>query len=291
MLGAIQVMSDMTHDTTHQAGISIGPGQQTPSYRRSPAATLPRRDAILILASIALITILAWLYLVRLDRQMTLTAHENQAMAAMGMAVDKPWTASDLFFTFAMWAVMMVGMMGPSAAPMILLFAEAQSKRGMRRAALSAGTFGLGYAFVWTLFSAGAAVAQFTLHQTALLSPGMALLSPRIGGAVLIAAGIYQVTQWKNACLTHCRSPLSFLMTHWREGHWGTFRTGAHHGAYCLGCCWALMAILFVMGVMNLVWVAALAAFVLLEKVGPYGAAVAKISGSALIIYGILMIA
>lgn len=284
-------MDDIAQDTTHHAGTSIGSEQQTPSYRRTPATTLLGRDAILILASIALLTGLAWLYLIRLDRQMALTVAENQTMAAMGMPMDKPWTATDLLFTFAMWAVMMVGMMAPSAAPMILLFAEAQCKRGMRRASLSAGTFGLGYGFVWTVFSAGAAAAQSTLHQMALLSPGMALLSPRIGGWVMIAAGIYQVTQWKNACLTHCRSPLNFLMTHWREDNWGAFGIGVHHGAYCLGCCWALMAILFVMGVMNLAWVAALAAFVLLEKAGPHGTAVARISGTALIIYGIVMIA
>jgi len=284
-------MDDIVRDAARLPGSGIGPESQPSARSGPPPAALPRRDAILLLVSIALITLLAWLYLIHLDRNMTSAVAEDKMMAAMGMAMDKPWTAADFFFTFAMWAVMMVGMMAPSATPMLLLFAKSQAKRGIQRAAVSAGSFGVGYVFVWTVFSAGAAVAQWALHQMALLSPAMVVLSPRIGGAVLIAAGLYQMSPWKNACLTHCRSPLSFLMTHWREDNWGAFGIGAHHGAYCLGCCWALMIILFVVGVMNLVWVAALGAFVLLEKAAPYGTAIARISGVALFIYGIVMIA
>jgi len=251
-------------------------------------AALPRRDKILILSCIALVTALAWLYLFHLAHQMSSAVAESNMMAAMGMAMNAPWTAADLILTFAMWAVMMVGMMGPSAAPMILLFGAARARRGGRGASMAAGIFGLGYVVVWTVFSAGAALAQGALHEAALLSASMAVSSPRIGGAVLIAAGVYQLTPWKNRCLTHCRTPLSFLVTHWREGKWGAFEMGMRHGAYCLGCCWALMIVLFVVGVMNLVWVAALAAFVLLEKVGPQGALVARISGAALIVFGIV---
>jgi len=254
----------------------------------SPVPALPRRDNILILSCIALVTALAWLYLFHLAHEMSSAVAETNMMAAMGMAVNAPWTVADLILTFAMWAVMMVGMMGPSAAPMILLFGAAESRRGRRGASIAAGTFALGYVVVWTVFSAGAALAQEALHEAALLSASMAVSSPRIGGAVLIAAGVYQLTPWKNRCLTHCRTPLSFLMTHWREGRWGAFEMGMRHGAYCLGCCWALMIVLFVVGVMNLVWVAALAAFVLLEKVGPQGALVARISGAALIVFGIV---
>jgi len=279
------------HDPVYLSGSRISSEPQPAAAGGYPLAALPRRDMIVILVSVALIIGIAWLYLIHLDHQMEPAAVQDQMMAAMGMSINTPWTAADFFFTFAMWAVMMVGMMGPSAAPMLLLFTAAQSKRGNRGASLSAGTFGVGYVFVWTVFSAGAAIAQWALHQMALLSPAMTLLSPRIGGAVLVAAGLYQMTPWKNACLTHCRSPLSFLMTHWRERKWGALWIGAHHGAYCLGCCWALMIILFVVGVMNLVWVAALAAFVLLEKVGPYGTAIARISGAALIVYGAIMIA
>ena len=270
---------------------SAGGSEPQPAITGSALAMLPRRDAIMILVSIALITALAWLYLVHLNRQMGPTMAQDQMMAAMGMPIDRLWTLADLFFSFVMWAVMMVGMMGPSAAPMVLVFAAAQSERGSERVSLSAGSFGLGYVFVWIVFSAGAAIAQLALHKMALLSPAMAVLSPRIGGATLIVAGLYQMTPWKGACLTHCRSPLSFLMTHWRDGRWGAFEIGAHHGAYCLGCCWALMMILFVVGVMNLVWVAALAALVLLEKVGPYGTVLARISGAVLAVYGIVLFA
>lgn len=278
------------HDAANLPDSAVGSKPQ-PATPGSALTTLPRRDAILILVSIMLITALAWLYLLHLDRQMGPAMAQDQTMAAMGMPIDRPWTLADLFFSFVMWAVMMVGMMGPSAAPMVLVFAAAQSERGGQRVSRSAGSFGLGYVFVWIVFSAGAAVAQLALHKMALLSPAMAVLSPRIGGAVLIVAGLYQMTPWKGACLTHCRSPLSFLMTHWRDGQWGALEIGAHHGAYCLGCCWALMVILFVVGVMNLVWVAALAALVLLEKVGPYGTAIARISGAVLAIYGIVLVA
>jgi predicted metal-binding membrane protein len=257
----------------------------------STIASLPRRDKILILACIILITALAWVYLFHLERQMSSAVAQSNMMAAMGMAVNAPWTAADILVTFAMWAVMMVGMMGPSAAPMILLFGAAQAKRRGHGASLAAGIFGLGYIVVWTAFSAGAALAQWALHEAALLSAAMAVSSPRLGGAVLIAAGLYQLTPWKNKCLTHCRSPLSFLMTHWREGKWGAFGMGARHGAYCLGCCWALMIVLFVVGVMNLVWVAVLAAFVLLEKIGPQGALVARLSGALLIVLGVVALA
>jgi predicted metal-binding membrane protein len=257
----------------------------------STIASLPRRDKILILGCIILITALAWVYLFHVERQMSSAVAQSNMMAAMGMAVNAPWTAADLLATFAMWAVMMVGMMGPSAAPMILLFGAAQAKRRGPGASIAAGIFGLSYIVVWTAFSAGAALAQWALHEAALLSAAMAVSSPRLGGAVLIAAGLYQLTPWKNKCLTHCRSPLSFLMTHWRDGKWGAFEMGARHGAYCLGCCWALMIVLFAVGVMNLVWVAVLAAFVLLEKIGPQGALVARLSGAALIVLGVVTLA
>jgi predicted metal-binding membrane protein len=238
-------------------------------------ATLPRRDRVLISACIATITALAWLYLLHLDREM-------KAMAAMGMPMEAPRSAIDVFFTFAMWAVMMVGMMAGSAAPVLLLFAATHSGRGGRYPSPATLMFGLGYLAVWTGFSACAALAQVVLHPAA--------LSPRPAGVLLMAAGAYQLTPWKGACLTHCRSPLGFLMTHWRNGKLGALRMGVRHGAYCLGCCWALMCVLFVVGVMNLVWVAALTVFVLLEKIGPAGAIVARVAGAAMVALGILSI-
>lgn len=257
----------------------------------STVTALPRRDRILISACIALITALAWAYLVHLNRQMASAAEYDKAMAAMGMTLHGPWTAADAFFTFAMWAVMMAGMMAVSAAPVILLFAAAQAKRGHPGASPPVLAFGSGYFVVWTVFSACATLAQGILHQTSMLSPAMAASSSRLGGIILIVAGAYQVTSWKSACLTHCRGPLRFLMTHWREGTFGGFRMGLHHGLHCLGCCWALMAVLFVVGVMNLVWVAALTAFVLLEKFGPAGKWITHLSGVAMVALGVYLAA
>jgi predicted metal-binding membrane protein len=151
--------------------------------------------------------------------------------------------------------------------------------------------FGAGYLLVWTLFSAGAALTQWGLHSLAMLSPAMTTSSARLGGAILIAAGVYQLTPFKRACLLHCRSPLGFLMGHWRDGTAGAIRMGIAHGTYCLGCCWALMCVLFVVGVMNLLWVAAISAFVLLEKVGPRGILASRVAGVAAAAAGVLLLA
>jgi len=256
----------------------------------SPVTVLSRRDRLLIPVCIVLITILAWAYLVHLDHQMSADMEHDKMMTAMGMTMDMQWSAADIFFTFAMWAVMMVGMMAPSALPMLLLFAAAQAGRGRRGVSLATLTFGLGYVAVWAGFSVGAAIAQWGLHRAALLSAAMASSSGRLSGAILIAAGTYQLTPWKGRCLTQCRSPLGFLMTKWRDGTTGAFRMGFDHGAYCLGCCWALMCVLFVVGVMNLVWVAALTGFVLIEKIGPSGAIVARVAGAAMVVIGIAAI-
>ena len=210
-------------------------------------------------------------------------------MAEMGMTMDMSWTPADVFFTFAMWAVMMVGMMAGSAAPVLLLFAAAHARRAERGVRLVVLMFGLGYITVWVGFSACAALAQWALHETALLSPAMTASSPYLAGTILIVAGAYQLTPWKGACLTQCRSPLGFLMTNWRDGGLGALQMGIRHGAYCLGCCWALMCVLFVVGVMNLIWVAMLTAFVLLEKIGPAGTIVARAAGAVMVVAGILL--
>jgi predicted metal-binding membrane protein len=185
-----------------------------------------------------------------------------------------------------MWVVMMVGMMAPAAVPMLLLFAGVNA--GRRGNVLA---FGFGYFAVWTGFSALATFAQWALHQAAMLSPPMKTASPRLAGVILLGAGAYQLTPWKARCLTHCRSPLGFVMTNWHAGKLGAVRMGVSHGKYCLGCCWALMCVLFAVGVMNLVWVAVLTVFVLIEKIGPAGATVARLAGAAIAIGGILLIA
>jgi predicted metal-binding membrane protein len=248
------------------------------------------RDRIVIWACLAGITTLAWAYLIRLDRQMSTSMEYDLAMAAMGMSMQASWSAADVWFTFLMWMIMMVGMMTPSAAPTVMLFAGMEARREQRRIPISALTFGLGYLVVWAGFSVVAAVAQWGLHEAALLSPAMRASSPRLAGAVLVAAGAYQLTPLKTACLTHCRSPLGFLMTSWRNGATGAFAMGCRHGAYCVGCCWALMTILFAVGVMSLAWVAVLAGFVLLEKLSPAGLTLSRGAGAILVLLGLILI-
>jgi len=240
------------------------------------------RDRAILGVCLAGIAILAWLYLVHLARAMPSTEMMGMAMPQMHR-----WGPVDVLLAFVMWAVMMVAMMVPSAAPMILMFAMVYRKRReQQRPIVPTAVFLLGYVVVWTAYAALAALAQWGLHDLALLSAVMASTSPLLGGGLLIAAGIFQWTPLKRACLTHCRSPLSFLMTGWREGQVGAFVMGLRHGAYCVGCCWILMALLFVAGVMNLVWVAAIAAFVLGEKVAPAGQLVSRLAGGALVVGG-----
>lgn len=150
--------------------------------------------------------------------------------------------------------------------------------------------FALGYLAVWTGFSGVATLVQWALHAAALLSSTMAAGSPRMAGTILFAAGVYQLTPAKSACLTQCQSPLGFLMGHWRDGNVGAFTMGLRHGVYCLGCCWALMAVLFAVGVMNLLWVAALTVFILAEKVGRSGAIVSRIGAIVLLGWGVVLL-
>ena len=249
----------------------------------SPAfESLLRRDRAIVGAGLAGITLLAWVYLVQMTRAM--------APMDMGMAMPRmhAWGVHDVAMLVLMWAVMMVAMMLPSAAPMILTFAAVHRRRGEQgRPIVPTGVFVLGYVVVWSAFSVAAALLQWTLHAAALLSPAMTSTSPLVGGALLIAAGLFQWTPLKSICLAHCRSPLSFLMTEWREGATGAFIMGVRHGLYCVGCCWVLMGLLFVAGVMNLLWVAAIAVFVLVEKVTPRGEQASRVAGAVLIVAGL----
>ena len=209
-------------------------------------------------------------------------------MAGMAMPQLHAWTAAEFVLMFLMWAVMMVGMMLPSAAPMILLYDRVRERQEAKGASLTAtAVFAAGYLLAWALFSLAAVVAQWALEQAALLSPMMVSASPWLGGGLLIAAGIYQWTPLKHACLVHCRMPITFLAHHWHPGGLGALRMGLHHGLFCIGCCWVLMALLFVFGVMNLLWIAALAIFVLLEKVLPRGDWVGRVSGALMIAAGL----
>jgi predicted metal-binding membrane protein len=258
---------------------------------QSAVAGLVRRDRVVITSCIVLITALAWAYLVHLHSQMSSSEVPETMMAKMGMVINAPWGAPDVFFTFLMWAVMMIGMMSATATPVLLLFSGMHGQQGERGAPFTVLLFGLGYITVWLGFSASAALAQWGLHQGALLSSSMAAASPRLAGAILIAAGAYQLTPAKGACLRQCQSPLGFLLSNWRDGASGALQMGLRHGVYCLGCCWALMCVLFAVGVMNLAWVAALTAFILVEKFGRTGALVSRVGGVVMIAFGVLVVA
>ena len=255
----------------------------------SSLASVLRRDRAIVVTGLAGLVVLAWLYLIRLAGDMA----EMAEHAAMGMAMPRApaWDAVDLVLLFLMWVVMMLGMMVPSALPMILMFATV-NRRALepRYTAVRTGLFVLGYLIVWTAYSALAASAQWGLHAAALLSPMMATTSRYLGAAILFAAGIFQWTPLKEACLATCRSPLGFIVGDWRAGARGALSMGLRHGAYCVGCCWALMALLFVAGVMNLVWVAAIAAFVLIEKVVPGGQRVSRFAGGLFVAAGALLL-
>ena len=204
----------------------------------------------------------------------------------MPMTMERPSFA----LVVAMWWVMMIAMMVPSAAPTVLLYAQVHRTRFKPGGNPPIGAFLWGYLLCWLIFSIVAAAAQLWLERSALASPmTMALHSRVAAGALLIAAGAYQLSPLKDACLGQCRSPASFLARHYRPGASGAFRMGIRHGAYCVGCCWPLMLLLFVGGVMNIAWIAALALIVAAEKLLPYGRWIARIIGVALVGGGLVL--
>lgn len=248
----------------------------------APRELALKRERAVILAGLTLLTVLAWTYMWHLAQGMT-----NRMDKEMVMGQIQPWGALDLGLAFTMWAVMMTAMMVPAASPMILLFADIQRKRrAQERTYVSTGVFVLGYLVVWYGFAAAASLTQGGLHTAALLSPQLTSTSPILGGVLLVTAGLFQWSPLKSVCLAQCRNPVTFLMTEWRDGTKGAFITGLRHGAFCLGCCWVLMVLLFVLGIMNLAWIAALAAFVLIEKVVPGGPWVGRITGVLLAGWG-----
>lgn len=245
--------------------------------------TIYRRDRRVVLAGLAGVTALSWVYLMYLTQRMSAMP---TPMAGMAMPQWQPWSAFDFALMLLMWVVMMVAMMVPSASPMILTFTAIHRRNAKGDAVVPTATFVAGYLIVWSAFSLVATLGQWGLHQAALLSPMMVSTSPVLGGLLLIAAGAFQWSGLKQACLSKCRSPLGFLLNEWRDGSTGSLVMGLHHGLYCTGCCWALMALLFVGGVMNLLWVAAIAVFVLVEKIAPRQWHVARIAGLGLMAWG-----
>jgi predicted metal-binding membrane protein len=252
-------------------------------------APLRSRDRIVILAALCGVTAIAWLYLALLSEQM---ADEMGDMLDMVMPVADVWTLSTITLTFAMWWVMMVGMMVPSAAQMILTFATLNRNRCAKGDTfVPTSVFLAGYLLAWGGFSAAAAAAQFGLDSFVLLTPMLQIGSSIFGGVLLLAAGLYQFSTLKEACLRACRSPFAFLLNHWRDGWGGALRMGLAHGAYCIGCCAVLMALLFLAGAMNLLWVAAIAAYVFVEKLVPGGVWIGRAAGLAMAGFGVVLLA
>jgi predicted metal-binding membrane protein len=248
-----------------------------------PVERAARQERLLIAAAIGAVTLGCWWWIVPMARDM----YGAMTGPSAWMMTDE-WETGHVLLLIAMWIVMMAGMMLPSAAPTLMLYAAAARRRpGDRGAAWRVYAMASGYLLVWAGFSMCAAALQGVLSATLVLSPMMELTSPRLSGLLLIGAGIYQLTPLKHACLASCSSPLAFLMRRWRDGTAGALRLGVEHGLFCLGCCWVLMLLLFVGGVMNLIVIAALTAFVLFEKLTPLGARSVPVTGTALIAAGV----
>lgn len=232
----------------------------------SPAARLQNRAPLIALLILLPLVCWAWITVMAIDMYGPMTG-------ASAWMMTPEWDARHLLLLWGMWAVMMTGMMLPSATPMIVLAGRAGH----------GSSLALGYIAAWGIFSAGATALQWVLGKLLILNPMMEVSSREAGAALLFLAGVYQWTPLKRACLTTCQSPMAFLTRRWRSGARGAFRMGMEHGAYCVGCCWALMLLLFAGGVMNLTVILALTAFVAFEKLAPIGLWSARVSGLLLI--------
>lgn len=263
-----------------------------------------RRDRAIVIAALATISVLAWAYTLWLAAQMSemamaavpAAAGGGMDMGGMSTAAEpafRSWTIADFGFVFIMWAVMMIGMMTPSVTPMALLYAAVGRKAASSGRPLAAtGWFLGGYLSAWIAFSLAAASAQWILTRLVLLTPMMERASDIFGGLLLVAAGLYQWSPLKDTCLKQCQTPLGFLMSHggFRPEPFLALRLGAAHGLYCVGCCWVLMALLFVGGVMNVLWIAGLAILILAEKVVPTGRLISRVAGAGLATAGLFLL-
>jgi predicted metal-binding membrane protein len=271
-----------------------------------------RRDRTIVALSIAVLTTIAWLYILWLARGMDVSGMEMPEMAMHGMAMNdmpgmnmdapgmalmpalRPWSPTDFAVMLSMWIVMMVGMMTPSAAPMVLLYARVGRQSALQGKPLAAtGYFFAGYVLVWVGFAILATLGQWALEKALLLGPMMSSASGLFSGVLLVVIGIYQWTPLKDACLRQCQAPLQFIQRHggFRREPRGSLMLGLRHGVYCVGCCWALMALLFVGGVMNVFWIALIAIYVLAEKITPIGGTLPRVAGVALGLAGLWILA
>jgi predicted metal-binding membrane protein len=247
---------------------------------------LLRRDRVIVAVGLVFVVALAWGYLVT-------GAGMGETMADMAMDdMPMPWSPSYAVILFVMWWVMMLAMMVPSAAPTVLLFATIRRKQeASTHPPVDAWVFLGAYLLMWAGFSLLATLAQWGLGRAGLLSSEMMSTTAVFGGVILLAAGLYQFTPFKNTCLRYCQSPVLFLSRYWQPETWGAFHMGLRHGGYCLGCCWFLMALLFVGGIMNLVWIAGIALYVASEKLLPVGRGLSRASGAFLIASGTIVLA
>jgi predicted metal-binding membrane protein len=260
-----------------------------------------RHDRWIVAAGLVALTLLSWAYImagagtgmsVRGMTFVSLFPHRMAEMTMGGVSMHPgAWTPAHWIIMLLMWWLMMIAMMTPGAAPMILLYARAtrhaQAGGRLRQGAVPTAAFASGYLLAWLGFSMTAAMLMWALERSGVVSATlMASTSAGVSAGILIFAGVYQLSPWKHVCLRHCRAPAEFLSRHWRPGVSGALRMGLQHGVFCVGCCWVLMALLFVGGIMNVLWIAALAIFVLLEKVAPFGPWFARTMGIVLLAWG-----
>lgn len=257
-------------------------GSVSPDPASAFVEAIVRNDRMVVAAALVLVALLAWSYLLS-------GAGMNMDMTGMNASMVMPadWTPHYALLMFLMWWIMMVAMMLPTAAPVILLFALVNRRSREQDAPyVPTAIFAGGYLLAWGGFSLGATLAHWALDQSGWLTMAMAGTTPRLGGVVLIAAGLYQFTPLKHTCLRHCRSPIEFVMRHWRPGYTGALRMGLTHGAYCVGCCWVVMGLLFYGGVMNLYWIVGLSVLVLLEKLLTNTPLIGNLTGIGFLAWG-----
>jgi predicted metal-binding membrane protein len=281
----------MRSTSGNSVGRSPRRGRAVATARQSALEAVLRRDQAVAIAALLGVIALSWALIV-LGVGSGMRALEMTRMPRDMVMSPAVWTAGYAALMLAMWWVMMVAMMLPGASPMLLIFARiSRRERAGGRPYVPTGIFAAGYLCVWAGFSAVAVAVQWGLERAGLLSWMMVTTSRWLGATILIAAGLWQLTPIKHTCLRQCRSPVAYLSAHWRDGRGGAFAMGLEHGAYCLGCCWFLMALLFFGGVMNLYWIAGIAAYVLLEKLLPMGHWLGYAAGLGLTGAGVYLLA
>ena len=257
-----------------------------------------------VVGGLVVVSALSWAYTIRMAQGMGALGHSaaavtghgahkmtgHEAMHSAVMPHLASWGMTEVWMTFVMWGIMMAAMMLPTVIPMVLAFATVNREKGRSGVLVPVGAFTAGYLGAWALYCVAATALQWWLLRTALLSPVSLASGPVLGGFLLIVAGLFQWTPWKDACMQKCRNPLGFLLTHWQPGRLGALRLGSRYGLYCVGCCWLLMLICLGLGVMNLVWMAVLTIFMLVEKITPAGHVISRAAGVGLVMWGGVML-